>query len=216
MARLDVIDGQAFSMRIAILDGEDSPREAEVRFPGLTMISDLEGQTVPVSMEEEDWVAQIHPGPTSVDSVSLSLMRMLGHPIESLYRFWMTTDTISPKQVFTCQDGSSIEFIGRRYHWIGVNKGISFETNLVRFESEVPQAKLIACRMKPLREVVDHPAIPRKAIATGGWTGDGSTTITYDVEDVEMSDVFGDLSRHAMMREGQRFEMGTENREDAR
>jgi len=217
MARIIDVDEKAGTILIRVIDGNgiEGPEKA-MSYPRLTITTELKGQTVPVATNDDDWIGQIHPGQTSVDSVSLSLMRMLGHPIESLYRFWMTTDTLAPKQIFECEDGSTIEFVGHRYHWNGSNKGISFETNLVRFEGDVPEAKLIACKMRTLREVVDHPAIPRKAIATGGWTGRGSTTITYDVEDVEMNRVFGGLSRHAMMKEGRTFEMGTENRTDTR
>lgn len=213
MARIIDIDEFANNMLISLVDedGSQGP-EKVVGYPRLTIITEIKGQTVPVALEEEDWISQLHPGYTSIDSVSLSLMRMLSHPLEALYRFWMTTDCISPKQIFTCEDSSTIEFTGRRYHWNGTNRGVTFQTNSVSFEGEVPQAKLMACKMKTLREVVDHPAIPKKAVATGGWTGNGTTTITYDVEDVYMDDLFGDLARHATMKEGKRFDMEREKK----
>lgn len=191
-------------------EGDWEGPEKVMGYPRMTIITELKGQTVPVAIEEDDWISQIHPGYTSIDSVSLSLMRMLGVPMPALYRFWMTTDCISPKQLFDCDDESSIEYAGRRYHWKGENRGIVFQTNSVSFEGETPQSTLLSCKMKTLREVVDHPSIPRKAIATGGWSSEGRTTITYDVEDVYLEDVFGSLTRHAMMREGQSFESGAE------
>lgn len=213
MARIVDIDEWANNMRIRPVKEDGSEDEDRiVGYPRMTIISELKGQIVPLE-EQDKWVSQIHPGYTSIDSVSLALMRMLCHPIKSLYHFWMITDSISPKQLFTCEDGSTIEYTGRRYHWNGENRGITFHTNSISFNAETPQATLLACKMKTLREVVDHPAIPKKAVATGGWSSNGRTTITYDVEDVYMDQLFGDIARHALMREGQIFEIGTEKEE---
>ena len=211
MAHIVEIDEQANRMSVRLVDEAGTEGEDKVMgYPPLTIISELKGQTVPMAIEENDWISQLHPGYTSIDSVSLSLMRMLGSPISSLYQFWMTTDCISPKQIFSCSDGSSIEYAGRRYHWKGENRGIVFQTNSVSFAGETPQSTLLACKMKTLREVVDHPSIPKKAIATGGWNSNGRTTITYDVEDVYLEDVFGSITRHAMMKEGRSFDSGAE------
>ena len=214
MARIVDIDEWAHNMLIRVI-GEDGDEQTErvIGYPRMTIVSEIKGQTVPIAIEEEDWISQIHPGYTSVDRVSLSMMRMLGHPMSSLYRFWMITDCISPKQIFDCEGDSCIEYAGRRYHWKGENRGIMFQTNSVSFEGETPQSTLLACKMKKLREVVDHPAIPNRAVATGGWSGKGRTTITYDVEDVYLESIFGSIARHALMKEGKVFRVGEKKEE---
>ena len=153
--------------------------------------------------EEAEWINAIHPGKTTIDAVSLSMIKMLGYErIEALKRTWLNTKimdgrTITP--VFE-EDGKKpsneiIVYSGRRYHWEGKNKGINFQMNAVSFEGKTPLSIIEALKFKPLREVIDHPGITKKAITTGGWTSDESTTISYDVEDVDMEEVFGDVSR---------------------
>ena len=97
MARIIEIDEQANSMLVRLVDEAGAEGEGKVMgYTPLTSISEIKGQTVPVAIEENDWISQLHPGYTSIDSVSLSLMRMLGNPISSLYQFWMPTRTTRP------------------------------------------------------------------------------------------------------------------------
>lgn len=208
MAHIVDVDEFANKMLVSLIDEEGKFGSQKVMgYQRLTIITELKGQTVPVEITEEGRISQIHPGYTSIDSVSLSIMKMLGHPIQALYNFWLQTESLTAKQTHTCDDGSLIEYAGRRYHWRGLNRGISFATNSVSFEGEIPSSTLLTCKMKTLRDVVDHPAIPKRAIVTGGWSNNGRTTISYDVEDVYTEDLFGEIARHAFMTQGQKFQL---------
>ena len=204
LIKIASIDTLSNKMHFEILRGKEQGRSVVAAYPMLSIIEGLEGKTVLVDMDfKEKWINRIHPGRTAVDAVSLSIMRMLGDPFQRLKNAWLETTTQAPQQSFLCEDDdtSIISYNGRRYHWKGKNKGLTFDVNEISFEAETPEAILTAVRLKPLREVVDHPGIPKRAIATKAWCRLGITYVAYDVEDVDMEEVFGPIARQAWKEE---------------
>lgn len=205
LIKIASIDTLSNKMHFEILRGKEQGQSLVAAYPMLSIIEGLEGKTVLVDMDfKEKWINRIHPGRTAVDAVSLSIMRMLGAPFESLKSAWLTTTTQSPQQSFLCENGDSnslISYNGRRYHWKGENKGLTFDINEISFEAETPETILTAVRLRPLRDVVDHPGIPKRAIATKAWCRLGVTYVAYDVEDIDMEEVFGPIARHVWKEE---------------
>lgn len=175
----------------AEIDGE----RRDYAYPRLAVLTGLNDAEVAIVLEDDEHIQQIHPGQTSIDAVSLSIMRMLKEPMAALDKAWRETTTMAPKQVFPQEDGTNIEYSARRYHWNGINKGLIFGLNEIQFNGETPQAALVATHLKKLRAVVDHPGIPGNAIVTGAWSRNGMTGIQYDAEDVDMEEVVGPISR---------------------
>tara|TARA_B100000953_G_scaffold25709_1_gene20869 strand:+ start:3282 stop:3950 length:669 start_codon:yes stop_codon:yes gene_type:complete len=205
VVKIATVDELSNKMHVEICRGEGKGQSIVAAYPMLSTVEGLEGKTVLADMDFKDkWINRIHPGRTAVDAVSLSIMRMLGSPFEDLKNAWLATTTQSPQQSFLCNDGNAgslISYNGRRYHWKGKNKGLKFDVNEISFEAETPETILTAVRLRPLRDVVDHPGIPKRAIATKAWCRLGVTYVAYDVEDVDMEEVFGPIARQAWKEE---------------
>lgn len=140
---------------------------------------------------------KVHPGRMFVDKVSLSMMKMIGEPYEELRKERNRAGRNNLVGA-TPWDGQRpalgvIIWKDGRYHWRGINKRIEFDENKVSFGTEVPFSIVEASALKQLRDVVDHPGIPKEAIITGGWSSKGKTTFTYDVEDIDLETLFGGL-----------------------
>jgi len=186
-----------------IEEGPGVGEKHSLPYPKLCIVEGLEGKHVLASIDfKESWIRRLHPGHTSIDAVSLSMMKMLKLPFEDLKKAWVDTDVISPIRKFICDDpkqqDSLIVYANRRYHWEGENKGITFRYNEVSFEGETPQVVLQSVKLKRLRDIVDHPGIPKDAIATSAWCRKNKTYIAYDVEDIEMEKVFGPITRQTL------------------
>ena len=183
-------------IELQILQGKGAGKVLTSSFSSLMLIDRMENATTLARIDlVENHLEDLHPGMTAVDGVSLAMMKMLGAPFESLRSAWIETSSYSPKQIFPTGDGSQIIYEGRRYHWMGQNKGLQFLENQITFAGEFPESRLLDIKFKPLREAVDHPGIPKHAIATNAWSANNNTTVTYDVEDVSMNIVFGDITR---------------------
>lgn len=188
------------SLCFTIEAGDLIGEQHELPFPRLCITEALEGKHILASIDfKEQWIRRMHPGHTSIDAVSLAMIKMLKKPYKNLKKAWLDTDLISPVKKFpdydSGEDGGCIVYSNRRYHWEGENKGVTFRHNEVSFDGEVPQAILQAVKLKRLRDLVDHPGIPKNAIATSAWCRENKTYIAYDVGDIEMEKVFGPITR---------------------